>query len=120
MGNELTDSELSGLIGMGFGAALVLGAFFGFRHRLPWFRTQRAIRQYVSERLLRDLVATERLTIPEILRNAGAPVTFLNKGRAIQELGKLCLARQVIEEEPAGCTYKDRLDRRTYRLARQL
>jgi hypothetical protein len=109
------DSETMGMI---VGFSVTIGLFLVYRNKipLPFFKSRKKIKSYVTRTLETDLKSLGKITIPEILERSGVPDSFYNRGSAVIELGKLCLAKRIIEEEPPGCTMRDRLARRTYQL----
>jgi hypothetical protein len=114
----MSDSELSELLGVLVG--VVIGVFVVWKFilpRIPGFKDKKTIKDYAKSRLMDDLRQSGRLTIPEILGRAGVADSFMNRGSIAIELGKLCIARRVIEETPEGCPLRERVVKRTYRLA---
>src|SRR4051812_446746 len=109
------DAETLGTI---VGFSVTVGLFIVFRNKipLPFFKSRKKIKTYITQSLETDLKSVERITIPEILKRSGVPDSFYNRGSAVIELGKLCLTKRITEQEPPGCTVRDRLSRRTYQL----
>ena len=111
-----TSEQAGALAGLIIGSGMGIAIAWWVMQKLPFMRDKKIIKAYVKDRLLDDLQQHGPMTLPQIIGRSGASDGFMNRGSAVMEVGKLCLARKLIEETPPDCPLTERVSRRTYRL----
>jgi hypothetical protein len=111
----MTDSS-SEILGIIVGSVVGLGIAAFILPKLPFIRDKKQLKAYAREQLFTDIKSQGPMTLLQMLANAGVRDTFLNRGSLIVEVGKLCIAKRLIEETPPNCPSKELMVRRTYRL----
>jgi hypothetical protein len=110
----LTDSERSYRLGVAVGSALPLvGVTIGL---ILYFTRQRRRSVEVGTKVRIELSKAESLTLPELVMRLGMQDGFLSRGKVMNVLNPMVASGELMQEEPPGTNFTNRLGVLRFRL----
>jgi hypothetical protein len=110
----LTDGERSYRLGVMVGSVL---PFVGVGIGLAiFFGRQKRRSAEVGSRVRMELSGVESLSLPEIVARLGMQDGFMNRGKVLNALNPMVASGELVQEEPPGTNFKNRLGVLRFRL----
>jgi hypothetical protein len=109
--NWLTDEERSYKLGLVVGSVGGVGIGLGI-----YLALQRRRSANVGEKVRTELAGAKSLSLPELVTKLGMRDGFYNRGKVLNVLNPMVARGELLQEEPPGTTFKNRLSVLRFRL----
>jgi hypothetical protein len=81
-----------------------------------FFARQRRTAATMAEKVRAALQTEDSLSLPEIVTRVGLTDGFMNRGKVVNLLNPMVTSGELLQEEPPGTTFKNRLSVLRFRL----